>query len=185
LSNYMSRRFKESIPTAVADEMREIEDMYADDDTYGTDLSAGQLNKLEERYHLLGKRLGSLTVPQLNKLELDTELQETVKIFISAGNGPAKRRVMQRIRTLIRANGHEYVEAALNGRGAAEDNTALLEYTRKKLIAGGDQALHAFALENPSVDRVQLRQLIRSAQGDGAKANKAFKSIYVLLKEII
>ena len=181
----MSRRSKGSIPTAVADEMQEIEVLYADDDTYGTDLSSGQLNELEERYHQLGKRLGSLTVTQLHRLELDSELQETVEIYISAGNGPAKRRVMQRIRTLIRANGHEEVEAALDGRGPAEDNTALLEYTRKKLISGDDKALHNFISEHPSIDRSQIRQLIRSARGDGAKANKAFKNIYVLLKSVM
>tara|TARA_B110000037_G_C16939552_1_gene432151 strand:- start:27 stop:572 length:546 start_codon:yes stop_codon:yes gene_type:complete len=181
----MSRRSKGSIPTTVGDEMREIEEFYADDETYGTDLSTGELNALEERFHNLGKRLGSLTVPQLIKLELDSELEDTVALFIAAANGPAKRRIMQRIRTLIRATGHEAVESALNGKGPADDNTELLEFTRKKLISGDDTLLHDFVLAHPSIDRGQLRQQIRSARGEGAKAKKAFKHIYVLLKEVM
>jgi|GEM_PF-5208768 len=181
----MSRRSKGSIPTAVSDELREIEELYADDETYGSELSQGELNALEDHFQALAKQLTSLSLAELERLKLDSELQKTVEIYINAGNGPAKRRTMQRIRTLIRAVGYQELEAALNGDGPGDENTALLEFTRKKLVAGDDDYLHNFAVQHPKLDRQRLRQLLRGARGEGDKAKKAYKAIYVLLKEVM
>ena len=179
----MGKKKRGSIPPNREDELAEIEAEFGDEAFEEGRLEPKVRKAQEKVLGALTLRLAKLTPSDLDRLGLDSELHEAIRLLQKAGNDPSRRRLVKRSRKVLRGCDVEAIEQALEGRGPAEAKTAQLERYRKNLIAGDDAILHAYVEAHPGVDRKRLRQLIRKARGETPQAAKAFKNLFVLLKE--
>lgn len=141
----------------------------------------------------LGEALIKLTPSQLEKLELPESLVDAIKQAKKLTSNEAKRRHMQYIGKIMREVDVEPIKLHLKKLKLVHEKvTAQFHHTeewRSKLITQGDDALNAFLIEYPDIDRQQLRQLVRKAQQD-VKLNRntggesaLFKYLRVIIKE--
>ena len=179
----MGKKRRGSIPPNREDELAEIEAEFGEDAFEEGRLEPKVRKAQEKVLGALTLRLAKLTPSDLARLGLDSELHEAITLLQKAGQDPSRRRLVKRSRKILRDCDVDAIEQALAGRGPAEERTAQLERDRKNLIAGDDSVLHDYVQAHPGMDRKRLRQLIRQARGDSPQAAKAFKNLYVLLKE--
>ena len=179
----MGKKRRGSIPTEVEEELAELEIINADAVDDGR-IATRTRKETECANEDLALRLAALADADIIRLELGGELESTVLQLAHAGKDNARRRLVLRVKTLLRYLDTAPIESALIGRGPAEVRIAELERTRKQLVNGTDADLFAFSEQHPTVDRGQLRQLVRQSRGEGAKARRAFKSLFQVLKDI-
>lgn len=129
--------------------------------------SKTQLKREATELQKLGERLVDLPGSQLNRLDLNADLQHAVEEARRTRSHGARRRQMQHIGKLMRDVDVEPIHSFFHDldHGQKKDARAFqrLELLRDKLIAGDNDLIEQLVTEN-AADRQHLRQLIRNAQ---------------------
>lgn len=134
----------------------------------------------------LGEALIKLSISQLEKLPLDTQLHNAIIEARSLTSHEAKRRQLQYIGRLMREVDPKPIEMALAKIQShhQKNNQAFhqVEHWRDKLIAGTDEDLQLFFNEYSNADFQHIRQLIRNAKNKKAGAETA---LFRYLREVM
>jgi ribosome-associated protein len=138
----------------------------------------------------LGEALLELPDDQVAALGLSESLVDAIRAAHRIRAHEARRRQMQLIGKLMRANDVELARAAVAERqlGRARDSLALhqAERWRAELIAD-DDATTRFAREHPGADVQQLRTLVRNARKDQSlvveqRSGRAFRELFQFIR---
>ena len=117
-----------------------------------------------ERLQKLGRRLGEMRIEHLETLDLPASLHAALLDYQRFPSRGAKRRQLQFIGKVMRDEDTTAIEdqlATLDGESAqARYQFSQLEQWRDRLLSD-PRALTEFIAEYPSVDRQQLRQLVK------------------------
>ena len=150
--------------------------------------SKSQKKREVEALQDLGAELVKLPDAQFKRIELPEELREAVAACRKITQNSALRRQRQYIGKLMRSIDPAPIQAQLDAfRGVSAAENAKLhqaEKWREKLIADND-ALTLFLNNYPDTDATHLRQLIRNARDEAARAKppKAFREIFRVIRE--
>ena len=153
-------------------------------------VSKSEIKRDAEDLKQLGEKLVNLTKANLTKVPLDDSLKDAIELAQRLQK-EARRRQLQYIGKLLRSIDAEPIREALekieNKHNQQQAMLHKLEILRDELVAKGDVALTDLLNEHPSVDRQQLRNLIRAAQKEKEqnKPSKAYREIYQILKTLI
>lgn len=153
-------------------------------------VSKSEIKRDAEDLKQLGEKLVNLTKANLTKVPLDDSLKDAIELAQRLQK-EARRRQLQYIGKLLRSIDAEPIREALekieNKHNQQQAMLHKLEILRDELVTKGDAALTDLLNEHPSVDRQQLRNLIRAAQKEKEqnKPSKAYREIYQILKILI
>jgi len=153
--------------------------------------SKSQLKREMTALQDLGKKLTKLSAQQLQKIPLPDELHRAIDDARVIHSNSAMRRQMQYIGRLMRSADIEPIAAAIDflnsQNNQANAHFHKLERWRDRLVAEGDTALSELLEAHPKADRQQLRQLIRNAQNESAKAKppKSARQLFHILRELL
>lgn len=149
--------------------------------------SKTQVKKEMHALQALGKELTLLSNEQLASMPLPDDLREAIQLARGMKKREALRRQLQFIGRLMREHDTEELEAAFKDLHEKHNRSVrslhLVEQWRDELIEGDDTVITRFIDEHPSVDRQQLRNLVRGAkqelsqQKPPAQKRKLFKLI--------
>lgn len=116
----------------------------------------------------LGETLLELPASQFSQVTMSDPLRAAIELAKTLKQREARRRQLQYIGKLMRAEDHQQIAATLVG---FEDTNRLfrqhfqrLEKIRDALICTGDVAFEQLIDTHPELDRQHLRQLIRQAR---------------------
>ena len=159
-----------------------------DDEALPQGPSKSQIKRDKLALQALAERMAGMPRGELERLNLSeatwAALDETPRIKDLRARGRHWKRIanlleredMEAVRTLV--DGAEEREREANARHHA------LERWRERLIAEGDPVSEAFIAECPTVDRQQLRTLVRAAQRDAARGKPdAPRKLFRFLRE--
>ncbi len=173
----------------ITDEAELNKQPYDNDEQY---VSRARFKKDSAEIQKFGEKLAALSKKQLDTLELDEFLYDNlVKLKTIKPKTEAYRRQRQYIGKLTRGADLEALQAKLsqmkNTTGNESVQVAKFEKLRKRLLEGGDAAVHAAAAEHPALDRQKLRQLVRKANKELEKAaeSKAAGDLFKYLRSVI
>jgi ribosome-associated protein len=136
----------------------------------------------------LGEKLVALSADQLGQMDLPTTLADALSQAQSIKKHGAKKRQLQYVGRLMRDVDADDIQNQLDKltRQSVESINQLhkIEKWRERLISDGDAALTEFLTEYPTVDRQQLRTLVRSAiqEREKGKPPKFFRKIFQFIK---
>ena len=153
-------------------------------------VSKSEIKRDAEDLKQLGEKLVNLTKANLTKVPLVDSLKDAIELAQRLQK-EARRRQLQYIGKLLRSIDAEPIREALekieNKHNQQQAMLHKLEILRDELVTKGDAALTDLLNEHPSVDRQQLRNLIRAAQKEKEqnKPSKAYREIYQILKTLI
>ena len=153
-------------------------------------VSKSEIKRDAEDLKQLGEKLVNLTKANLTKVPLDDSLKDAIELAQRLQK-EARRRQLQYIGKLLRSIDAEPIREALekieNKHNQQQAMLHKLEILRDEVVTKGDAALTDLLNEHPSVDRQQLRNLIRAAQKEKEqnKPSKAYREIYQILKILI
>ncbi len=137
------------------------------DEDYTDEPSKSARKRDAQRLKALGQQLAQLNDDQRATLPLPELLAKAITDYRRITANEAKRRQGQYIGRLMRSVDATELEHALEG---IERNNAAARFAHheterwRDLLIADDSALSSFIAEHPSVDRSQLRALIRSAR---------------------
>jgi ribosome-associated protein len=153
--------------------------------------SKSERKRAMHRLQDLGQRLADLAPETLARLPIGAPLREALLESRRITGREARRRQLQYLGKLMRAEDADAVAQALEALradGQAERRRQhQLERWRERLIEQGDAALDEFVSHHPAADRQQLRQLARAARRERAAGQPPTKSrrLFRALREII
>lgn len=137
---------------------------------------------LRDRLEAIALALIRRAAPARRRVPLEAYQQEALDVLAACGPTPARRRQLNRVIGLLRGADLDAIEAALAGDSPHERHIQDLERWRARLLAGGDEALHAFLVAFPGGDPQRLRQALREARGDGPRVAAAGRRLFQLLR---
>lgn len=152
--------------------------------------SRTQIKKEMEALQALGKKLIDLKASQLKEVPISDDLAAAIRDYAKMPHREAKRRHMQYIGKLMRAEDGEAIQAAIDKFDSSSQAFAqeihLLEAWRARLIDEGNSALTEFVEAHPDTNVQQLRQLIRNAQKDqkNGKNTGAAKKLFQFIRDL-
>ena len=169
---------------------------YDEDEDY---ISRNQFKKESDAAQALGIKLTVLNKSQLDKMELDEALYDSLlHLQKIKPRTEAYRRHLQYIGKQMRLMDLEIIQTNLDNLMNKNRNQAsqinVLEKLRDKLITEGDDEVQALIEANPQLDRQKLRQFVRKAKKELSKkvlneegvelasASKAAQELYKYLK---
>ncbi len=154
--------------------------------------SKSQLKRESEGLKDLGATLVSLTPGALEKIPLDGELADAIKLAQRINKKKdGYRRQLQFIGKLMRGRDTQPIEEALeklqNSHQYANRHFHMLEQLRDSIVAKGDKAINDIMEEHAHLDRQKLRQLARQAAKEHSenKPPKSAREIFQYLKEML
>ncbi|MCC2617657.1 ribosome-associated protein [Aestuariibacter halophilus] len=154
--------------------------------------SKTQLKQESAALQKLGEKLVNLGQASLDKMPMDSELEEAVQLARRINRKKEGfRRQIQFIGKLLRARETAPLERALHeleaGHRQATQHFHKLEQWRDQLLTQGDSAVQALLEQHPELDRQKLRQLVRQASKQAAenKPPKAARELFQYLKEAL
>lgn len=125
----------------------------------------------------LAERLVALKPAQLQALPLPQAIREQIAQAQAISTHIAHKRQVQFLAKIMRREDDATLAAIRahieHSKGASRQETAILhlaENWRERLLTDGDEALAQWLQEFPGSDRQQLRQLLRNARDERAKA---------------
>lgn len=139
----------------------------------------------------LGQQLVDLAPERLAELPLSDRLREAVAECRRIKAHGGRRRQLQRIAKLLRAEDAAPIEQALEdldqNSAAARSLHKRAERWRQRLLEEGDAAVAEFLSAHPAADPQQLRQLIRNARREQAqdKPPKAYRELFRLVRQAL
>lgn len=138
----------------------------------------------------LGQRLTTLKPDFIARLPLNDALQKAILEASKHTANIAKKRHIQFIGKLLRDHDVDAILLLVDQMDSStrqyNERFHALERWRDRLVAGGDEAITAFAAEYGEVDRQHLRGLIRHAQHEAThnKAPSAARKIFRYIREL-
>jgi len=140
----------------------------------------------------LGKKLESLDMAQLGRLNMSDELRESLIEGKAIHQNGARKRHFKFIGKLLREMDTELLEKTINDLefGAAKANAKfhVVERWRDRLLDAEDvHALNAWLEQYPQSDISRIRQLIRNALKEiqGNKPPKSSRMLFKVLRETV
>lgn len=134
----------------------------------------------------MGETLVKLPAAELAKIPLDSRLGEAIKEARTLKTHGAIRRQLQYIGRLMRDTDVKPIEDALAKMALQYQKSNAqfhkIEQWRDKLIQEGDTQLDELIKQFPTLDRQQIRQLIRNAQQQRAGAQT---ELFRYLREVL
>ncbi|MEN9356340.1 MAG: hypothetical protein RL695_511 [Pseudomonadota bacterium] len=152
--------------------------------------SKSQRKRDSDALQSLGKELIELSKERLAKITMSDALRGAVREAQRLTKNEAKRRQLQYIGKLMRAEDPTPIRAALDEiagiSSAANERMHRLERLRQQLLDDEALALSAITADHPRADLQQLRQLRRNAlkESEQNKPPRAFREIFQLLKAL-
>lgn len=138
----------------------------------------------------LGKELLALSAERLAKIAMSDALRDAIREGQRMNKHEARRRQLQYIGKLMRAEDPAPIRAALDaiaGVSTAENQRLHhLERLREQLLADETAALTAIATAHPRADLQHLRQLRRNAlkEKEQNRPPRAYREIFQVLKAL-
>ncbi|RUO26663.1 hypothetical protein CWE09_08175 [Aliidiomarina minuta] len=149
-----------------------------------------QLKREMNELQALGTQLVEISSGALQKMPIDDELMDAIKLARKIRNTrEGYRRQLQLIGKLMRNRDSDAIKQALGGlqRSGEQENARFhaLEKWRDRILAEGDDAIQAFILEYPAAERQKMRQLVRQAEKEAAqeKPPAASRQLFKYLRE--
>ena len=133
----------------------------------------------------LAWRLVALEASDRERLRLDPELLSEIAILARQGPKPSRRRHLLRVQKLLRAVDREKLETEFTRLETPAEAMPAVKRKVKRLLKGGDEAIHRFLIHNPTANRQQLRTLTRKAQGEGPAADRARDQLSVVIAKLM
>lgn len=162
-----------------------------DPDTEVTFVSKSERKREMAALQKLGETLLELPAGQFSQVPVSDPLRAAVELAKTLKQREARRRQLQYIGKLMRAEDHQKIAATLAG---FEDTNRLfrqhfqrLENIREALVGPGDAAFEQLVDTHHELDRQHLRQLIRQARKEAeqekppAASRKLFKYLRTTL----
>lgn len=150
--------------------------------------SKSQIKREMEALQQMGRALTELKPAQLAEVPISSSLQEAIDLYQKVQHKEARRRQLQFIGKLMRAEDDEAIQAALDRFDTSSRAHAQalheLEAWRERLIDGANDEITAFVSAHPQVDVQQLRQWVRKARKDkeSGKNTGAAKKLFQFLR---
>jgi len=152
--------------------------------------SKTRLKKQSHDLQELGEQVAALPASRLEGLPIEERLRDAIDELRRTRSFEGKRRQLQYIGKLMRAEDVEPLREAVAAfrLGSAQDTLAMhqAEAWRERLLAE-DEALQQWIAEYPGTDTQQLRSLVRSARketlAEGARHGRAYRELFQLVKE--
>jgi ribosome-associated protein len=165
--------------------------MHDDDPFDDTPVSKTQRKRDAHSLQALGESLVKLNKSALEQIPLPDDLHAAIAEAQRLHQRGALKRQLQYIGKLMRQCELEpirvaYEKATHSYREDVQQHHQL-EQWRDRLLAEGDQALEALLREYPAADRQHIRQLVRSALKETAKAKppKAARELFRYLRQLL
>ena len=133
-------------------------------------ISKSALKREAESFLELAEKLLQLPKKQLAEIPMEAILRDAIDLARRLDNHNARNRQMRYIARLLREGEYQGIEAALSSFRQQSQlfrkQIALAEQWSRQLLEGDEQLLEEVLTGYPSLDRQQLRQLIRQAKKD-------------------
>lgn len=164
------------------------DDEYLEEDAEPQGPSKSQIKREKLALQVLAERMASMPRAELERLNLSAAtwvaLDETPRIK----DLRARNRHWKRIANLLEREDMDAVHALVDGAEDREREASArhhaLERWRERVIAEGDGAVNEFIQACPTVDRQQLRTLVRAAQRDAERGKPdAPRKLFRFLRE--
>ncbi|MCP4745088.1 MAG: DUF615 domain-containing protein [Desulfobacteraceae bacterium] len=139
----------------------------------------------------LGEKLVSISLSQLEGLNLSEELRQAIEDAKHIKSHEARRRQMQYIGSLMRSEDVELIRSALDSifLQSYEQTRRFkqLEQWRDELLSGDLDRLDLLIKEHPQLNRQQLKQLIRNAEKEARlqQPPKSSRKLFRCLRETV
>ncbi|WP_119396022.1 ribosome biogenesis factor YjgA [Salinibius halmophilus] len=165
-------------------------DYMQDDEDFGP--SKSQVKREMHELQAIGERLLVLKDDQIANMPLTDELVVAIHDSRRITKNEARRRHLQYVGKLMRKADTEAIIHALDlldpSSEAFQQQVALVEHWRNKLLTQDNASMAEFLDEYPSADRQHLRQLVRNvpvkADGPDLSHNSA-KKLFKYLKSLL
>ncbi len=143
---------------------------HQNDEEQELEKSKSQVKREMEALQNLGKKLCELKPAQLKKVTMSEDLAHAIKESYNIRQNEAKRRHLQFIGKLMRAEDAEAIQYAIDQFDSSSERFAQelhkMESWRDRLISQGNAVVSDFISENPDTDVQHLRALVRNAKKD-------------------
>lgn len=160
------------------------------DDATELPVSRTQRKKADHERQKLGERLVTLSVEQLERIDIPAELLEAVRLARKTTQHGARRRQVKYIGALLRRVNIAPIEKAVEVIAQGDYKRAQafnkIESWRDQLRSGNMELINEILIACPQAQRQRLAQLARNAKKEfeGNKGNKSSKALFRYLKEI-
>ena len=154
-------------------------------------VSKSQRKREAHALQALGESLVKLNKSALAQIPLTDDLRNAIDEARRLHQHGALKRQLQYIGKLMRQCDIEPIRTAYdkvtNSYREDVEQHHQLEQWRDRLLSDGDPALEKLLVEHPELDRQHVRQLIRTAHKETAKAKppKAARELFRYLREVI
>lgn len=138
----------------------------------------------------LGEKLVSLSIEQIERINLPQEIFDEVKFTKSIKKHGAKRRQLQYIGALMRKIDIEPIQKAIENIEFGEQQKASefkkVEKWRDELINGNNSLIEEILSVHPIAERQRLSQLVRNArkETENNKPPKSSRALFRYLKDL-
>lgn len=153
--------------------------------------SRSQIKREMEALQILGKKITELKPAQINEVPMGEDLRAAIDLYRNnITHKEARRRQMQYIGKLMRAEDAEAIQAVLDKFDSSSKAYAQalheVEVWRERLIQEGKAVLTEFVETFPQAEVQKLRQLIRNAQKEQQQDKKtgAGKKLFQFIKQL-
>jgi ribosome-associated protein len=152
--------------------------------------SKSQLKREKHALQALAERMAGMPRAELERLGLSAAtwaaLEETKRIKDIRALGRHWKRIANLLEREDMAAVHALVDDAESREREAAARHQTIERWRERLLAEDDRAMGAFIEACPSVDRQQLRALIRAARRDQARGRPdAARKLFRFLRDVL
>ncbi|MGH1487449.1 MAG: ribosome biogenesis factor YjgA [Cellvibrionaceae bacterium] len=162
---------------------KEAENTFDDDEV----ISKTAIKKAMQELQLMGEQLVELSNKKLTLLPISDTILDEIDLTKKIKHGNARRRQLQRIAKLLRAENHEEIKEGLESFTLKDRrhqvDTSLSDNWCNRLISEDDAAT-CFLKEYPECDRQHLLQLVRHAKKESKQEGNSGKYKQRLFKTI-
>lgn len=151
--------------------------------------SKSELKRQMDHLQKLGRQIIDLAPEIRARLPLSEDMLAAIEEMGRIRANEARRRHMQYVGRVMRSEDIAGIEAAFLAMEQEEDlrnrEFHLLEQTRDRLIAEGDDLVSEVLVQYPDIDRQMLRQLIRNArrEQEAGKPPASSRKLFRLLRD--
>ena len=154
-------------------------------------VSKTELKREAQEFHQLGTEIAKMGKKQRERLPLNDDLKAAMVVADKISNkSDAYRRhlnyIAKTLRTVENIDAIEsIIDVMLNKNNQAEVLVKKIEQLRADLIEQGDDLINETIEQFPSLDRQQMRQLVRNAakEAKDEKPGRGYKELFQYLKD--
>ncbi|ALS34285.1 MULTISPECIES: ribosome biogenesis factor YjgA [Pseudoalteromonas] len=154
-------------------------------------VSKTELKREAQEFHQLGTEIAKMGKKQRERLPLNDDLKAAMVVADKISNkSDAYRRHLNYIAKTLRTVENidairSIIDVMLNKNNQAEVLVKKIEQLRADLIEQGDDLINETIEQFPSLDRQQMRQLVRNAakEAKDEKPGRGYKELFQYLKD--